>query len=55
MRKQDRVRQEQNPSEPKPATKEEAQPKQQEQVKGGTSGNQPPRPQREPGKLPLPD
>jgi hypothetical protein len=52
MRKEDRVRQQQNqnrsPEQPEPKP-------QSEQVKGSTSGDQPSRPPREPGKLPLPD
>lgn len=53
MRKQDRIRQQQNqnPSE----QQREPKPEPSEQVKGGVSGDQPSKPPRQPGKLPLPD
>jgi hypothetical protein len=55
MRKQDRIRQQQNqnPSEQQPEPKPLTRPS--EQVKGGASADQPTRPPRQPGKLPLPD
>jgi hypothetical protein len=53
MRKQDRIRQQQDRPERQP--EREAQPQQQEQMQGRASADQPQRPQREPGKLPLPD
>jgi hypothetical protein len=55
MRKQDRIaNQEQNrpPRSPDEQSKPETT---REQVKGSASENQPARPQRQPGKLPLPD
>jgi hypothetical protein len=54
MRKQDRIRQQQsqNPSERQP---EKPQPRPTDQVKSGASSDQPNKPPRESGKLPLPD
>jgi hypothetical protein len=54
MRKQDRIQQ-QNRSNEQPEPKPRPQPAEQEQMRGNATTNQPPRPQREPGKLPLPD
>lgn len=57
MRKQDRIARsrEQNRSEHQPEPKTQPQPEEREQIKGGASSTQPPRPQRQPGRLPLPD
>ena len=54
MRKQDRIANQQQNRQQEPS-KNESQPEriQREQVKGGVSETQ--RPQRQPGKLPLPD
>ena len=54
MRKQDRIRQQQdqNPSEQQP---DRPQPPPSEEIKGSGSADQPKRPPRESGKLPLPD
>lgn len=49
MRKQDRIRQQQDQNRPEPEPK----PQSGEQVKG--SAEQPAKPPRQPGKLPLPD
>ena len=54
MRKQDRVQQEQNRSEQQQGPKPQGQSRE-EHVKGSGSANQPMRPPRESGKLPLPD
>jgi len=53
MRKQDRIANQQQ-GRPQESAKKEQQPepREREQVKGGTTQNQPP---RQPGKLPLPD
>jgi hypothetical protein len=57
MRKQDRIarNQEQNRSEHQPEPKLPSQPEEREQIKGSASSTQPPKPQRQPGRLPLPD
>jgi len=57
MRKQDRIarNQEQKRSEHQPEPKAQPQPEEPAQVKGSASSTQPPRPQRQPGRLPLPD
>jgi hypothetical protein len=52
MRKQDRIVASQQQSRPQ---QQEPEKKPQEQVKGSASTDQPPRPQRQSGKLPLPD
>jgi hypothetical protein len=54
MRKQDRIAAEQNRSPQHSETKEQPHPTEREQMKGSASQNAP-RPQREKGKLPLPD
>lgn len=53
MRKQDRIRQQQDRSEQQPAPRPQPQARQQEKMKG--SAEQPAKPQRQAGKLPLPD
>jgi hypothetical protein len=57
MRKQDRIAASQQQSRPQqqPEKKPQPEPREREQVKGSASTNQPPGPQRQPGKLPLPD
>jgi hypothetical protein len=57
MRKQDRIAGSQQQSRPQqhPVKKEQPEPKEREQLKGGASPDQPAKPQRQPGKLPLPD
>jgi len=54
MRKQDRIhkQQDQHPAEQQHT---ETQPRPSEQVKGGATSDQPTKPPRQPGKLPLPD
>ena len=54
MRKEDRIRQQQSQNEPEQA-RDKPQPQPKEQVKGGGSADQPNRPPRQPGRLPLPD
>lgn len=53
MRKQDRIRQQQELSEQQHATRPQPEPREREQVKG--SAEQPNKPQRQPGRIPLPD
>jgi hypothetical protein len=56
MRKQDRIaNQQQNRPQQPPERQSKPEPTKREQVKGSASENQPARPQRQPGKLPLPD
>jgi hypothetical protein len=56
MRKQDRVAAgQQNRSPQQPLTKEQQDLKDREQIKGSAPQNEPTRPPRQPGKLPLPD
>jgi len=54
MRKQDRIANQQQgrPQESSKKDQQQPEPKEREQVRGGTTQNQPP---RQPGKLPLPD
>jgi hypothetical protein len=53
MRKQDRIANQQQDRPQESSKKEQRpEPREQEQVKGGPTQNQPP---RQPGKLPLPD
>jgi hypothetical protein len=54
MRKQDRIanQQQRPPQQPKPEPGPE--PRGREEIKGGSQSS-PPHPQRQPGKLPLPD
>jgi hypothetical protein len=52
MRKEDRIRQEQNSSDQQ--RESAAQPRKQERVKGSATDH-PTKPQRQSGKLPLPD
>ena len=56
MRKQDRIKNEQQ-SRPQDSAQNERQPERQdrEQVRGKASEQLPSRPERQPGKLPLPD
>jgi hypothetical protein len=54
MRKEDRIRQQRDRSKQQLNTEGSTQPKQQERVKG-SAADQPPRPPRQSGKLPLPD
>lgn len=54
MRKEDRIRQQQSQDKPEQA-RDKPQPQPKEQVKGGGSVDQPNRPPRQPGTLPLPD
>jgi len=55
MRKEDRIRQEQNRGDKQPRPGSSPQPREQERIKGSTTADQPSKPQRQPGKLPLPD
>jgi hypothetical protein len=57
MRKQDRIAAEQQNRSPQHTDTKEHRDmmKEREQVKGSASQNQPTRPPRQPGKLPLPD
>ena len=57
MRKQDRIAASHQQSRPQQQSekKEQPEPKEREQVKGSASLSQPAKPQRQPGKLPLPD
>jgi hypothetical protein len=56
MRKQDRMaNQQQNPPQQPPDKQSKPELRERERVKGSASQNQPVRPQRQPGKLPLPD
>ena len=56
MRKQDRIaNQQQSRSQPPPEKQSQPEPREREQVKGNASQNQAERPQRQPGRLPLPD
>lgn len=54
MRKQDRIAHQQQ-SQPQPGAKPQQGPRPQEQVKGSASQDPSKRPDRQPGKLPLPD
>lgn len=54
MRKEDRIRQQHDRSEQQLNKQPSAQPKGQERIKG-SAADQPVRPPRQPGKLPLPD
>jgi|SwirhisoilCB1_FD_contig_41_3300924_length_285_multi_2_in_0_out_0_1 hypothetical protein len=54
MRKQDRIHQQQDPH-ASDQQHSETQPRPSEQVKGSAAGDQPSKPPRQPGKLPLPD
>jgi hypothetical protein len=54
MRKEDRIRQQHDRSEQQPNTQPSAQPKEQERLKG-SAADQPAKPPRQSGKLPLPD
>lgn len=56
MRKQDRIanQQQSRPQEP-PSKAPQPAPREGEHVKGSASESQPMRPERQPGKLPLPD
>ncbi len=54
MRKQDRIVREQNRSDQQPRQSQPQQ-KSQEQMRGSASAEQANRPQRQPGKLPLPE
>jgi len=56
MRKQDRIaKQQQSRAQQPPEKQSQPEPRGREQVKGSASENLPARPQRQPGKLPLPD
>ena len=55
MRKQDRIASQRQDAPQSPGKQTPPQPGQQEQIKGGPSGNRPTPLQRQPGKLPLPD
>jgi hypothetical protein len=55
MRKEDRIRQQQQSQNPNERQTETAESRPTEQVKGNAPGEQPSRPPREPGKLPLPE
>jgi hypothetical protein len=54
MRKEDRIRQQHDRNEQQ-LNKQIAQPKEEERIKGGSAADQPARPPRQSGKLPLPD
>jgi hypothetical protein len=54
MRKEDRIRQQQSQNAPEQLPGK-PQPRPGEQVKGSASNEQPNRPPRQPGKMPLPD
>ena len=53
MRKEDRIRQQHDRTEQ--LNNQTAQPKEEERIKGGSAADQPARPPRQSGKLPLPD
>jgi hypothetical protein len=57
MRKQDRIRQQENQNQSQQETEPRAQPtkEQKEQMKGSAGTDQPAKPPRESGKLPLPE
>jgi hypothetical protein len=55
MRKEDRIRQQREHSEQQPNPQSSAPPKQQEKMRGSAEADQPARPPRQSGKLPLPD
>ncbi|MBI4265394.1 MAG: hypothetical protein HY657_13555 [Acidobacteria bacterium] len=57
MRKQDRIARNQQPGRPRPQseTGQPPPPREREQVKGSAATGQPTTPQRQGGKLPLPD
>jgi hypothetical protein len=55
MRKEDRIRQQRDRGEQQLKPPSTTQPKEQEKMRGSAEGDQPSRPPRQSGKLPLPD